>query len=63
MACTLAVREALCKFFGVEGEMSHEQVERIRQVVAPRLQALQEGSTPLQEFDAAFAEIERAVLE
>ena len=57
------VREALSKFFGVEGEMSREQVERIREVVAPRLQALHDGSAPLQEFDTAFDQIEQAVFE
>ena len=56
------VREALRKFFLADGQLSREQAEQIRDVVAPRLQSLHEGTAPLQDFDAAFDEIEQTVL-
>ena len=53
------VREALRKYFDVSGEnLTPQEIARIREVVAPRLEAVNNGRTVLMDIDEAFDDLE-----
>ncbi len=53
------VREALRKYFDVSGEnLTPQEIARIREVVSPRLEAVNNGSTELMGIDEAFDDLE-----
>mgnify|MGYP002636450308 CR=1 FL=1 len=58
------VREALRKFFHVSEDdmISPENIDHIQKTVAPRLEALENGSAVLHDFDEACDDINRNVL-
>lgn len=54
------VREALRKFFNVSNDtLTPEEVTRIREIVAPRLEALENGTAKLHDVDEVFDGIKR----
>ena len=57
------VRAALRKFFHIseDDNISPEDIEHIRETVAPRLEALDNGSIVLHNFDEACDEINKDV--
>ena len=57
------VRAALRKFFNIseESNVSADEAGHIRGVVKPRLNALDDGTASMQDFDGAFNEIEKDV--
>lgn len=53
------VREALRKFFDVSGEnLTPREIERIRKIVGPRLDALNNGTAKLLDSEQVFDDLE-----